>query len=435
MTVDIPFNPHETALDHWDVSGDRHAFLPFLQSFPDPESVAAGVTRFAQECPGELLGRKPVGGEPFLLKNPALLTDTHRGRLLHFPPGSTVFTLAASCIPWILERQLEEFFPGLPAMLEGILPGVEPLLPMLDILTSLHFEDVLTGVMGATTGVYHARFRTGAGSLHLVLKRTDMSLERVLARLLEDVLDLSAVQVLRTGSSYSIMAPVPGLSLRAMTGNPLTEPRRRGWSHAEMIRLARISGEESALAFYLGYYSRHSGNLVACDPSDLTESPMVRIDFGQSLLPSRNRWIEAIMPLWHLRRFFPGDGNDPYEDRELVANLFEGFRSVREKAEKRIGDVERILTEAVGLPIPEMEGELREPAIVRPDHVEKILNRLTSGRPAEDDFDAIYNRFYQDFWQVPGWMEYHAPRDRSIDLDPGDFDGLVSPRPWSRMQA
>ena len=123
--------------------------------------------------------------DTFLLRNLGLFRDLRDAPLLQFPPGSPVFRRAARTIPWVLEAQLQAFFPDLPAVLHRLEPEVPPDGPPLDAVADIGFEDVKTGVMGATTGVYHLSLAPAAGAGRLVLKKTDMRIERAVAEWLD----------------------------------------------------------------------------------------------------------------------------------------------------------------------------------------------------------------------------------------------------------
>jgi hypothetical protein len=405
----------------------------FLAAFDHPADVARGVAAFVRE------GTAPDAGRPldphglsrdaFLLHNFGLLRDIQEGSLLRFPDGSPVFRLAARTIPWIVAAQVEAIFPGLPTILGRIQPGVDPATPLLDLVEDLVFEDVKTGVMGATTGVYHLKLSGRGAARRYVLKRTDMAIERAVAEMLADVFGMDTVEVLWTSPGYSVMTPVAGVSLRDLSGNPLTEPRRHRWTPADVARVARALGEEAALAEHCWLYSRHSGNVLADRPEGLAESSFVRIDFGQALLPTREPYIEAVMPLWHLRRFFPGDGNDGYENPDIYRSVAAGYIHVAERARRATVRIREHLEQAVGLPLPEMAAESRNP-VVEAGHVAALLQALDRPPSPEEAFQRLYNRFYLDFWQVAGWQEYRPPRDRAFEWNGIEYEDLLTPRRW-----
>jgi len=227
----------EVIFRNWGRPYHRPTLERFLADFAQPEAVARGMVAFAREFADHPSG---TGASPsfladtFLLRNLSLLTDDADFPLLRFPPGDGIFPLAARTIPAILERHLQAAFPGLAEVLRGLRPDLAPDVPILALVEEIGFEDVLTGVMGANTGVYHLRLRGRAD--RLILKRTDMAVEQVIAALLEDVLDLPAVRIRWSGPLYSVMEPSPGASLRELSGNPLLEPRRKRWPTASRRR-------------------------------------------------------------------------------------------------------------------------------------------------------------------------------------------------------
>lgn len=405
----------------------------FLAGFADPVAVARGLVAFLREAEADgATGGPNISGalrDTFLLRNFGLFRDLREAPLLQFPPGSPVFRRAARTIPWILEAQVRAFFPDLPAVLHRFAPGVPPDGPPLVALADIGFEDVKTGVMGATTGVYHLSLDPAAGAGRFVLKKTDMRIERVVAGWLAEDFGLECVEVLWTGPDYSVMRPVEGLSLREISGNPLTEPRRCRWTPAEVARVARVLGEEAALAEHCRLYSRHSGNVLATRPGALAESGFVRIDFGQALLPTRDPYIEAIMPLWHLRRFFPDAGNAGYEDPSVYREVASGYAAVAGAARRAAGRIAARFEAALGAPLPEMAVEARDP-VLRSGHIQDLADHLRRCPPPAEAFDRLYNRFYLDLWQVPGWQEYRPPRDRTFEWGAADYHGLLTPRRW-----
>ena len=405
----------------------------FLAGFADPAAVARGLVAFLREteADGESGGLDVAGAlrDTFLLRNLGLFRDLRDAPLLQFPPGSPLFRRAARLIPWILEAQLQAFFPDLSAVLHRLMPEIPADCPPLDAATDIGFEDVKTGVMCATTGVYHLSLAAAAGAGRLVLKKTDMRIERAVAEWLTQDFGLACVEVLWTGPDYSVMRPVEGRSLRELSGNPLTEPRRRRWPPAEVARVARVLGEEAALAEHCRLFSRHSGNVLATRPGALAESGFVRIDFGQALLPTRDSYIEAVMPLWHLRRFFPGAGNGNYEDPAVYREVAVGYTAVAETARRLVGRIAARFEPALGAPLPEMAAETVEP-VLRAEHIRSLEEHLRRCPPPGEAFDRLYNRFYLDFWQVPGWQEYRPPRDRAFEWGAADYHGLLTPRRW-----
>ncbi len=405
----------------------------FLAGFPDPAAVARGLVAFLREAEADAddsgLDLSAALRDTFLLRNFGLFRDLREAPLLQFPPGSPVFRRAARTIPWILDAQVRAFFPDLPAVLHRLAPAVPPDGQPLDAIADLSFEDVKTGVMGATTGVYHLSLTPPAGAGRFVLKKTDMRIERAVAEWLAEDFGMQCVEVLWTGPEYSVMRPVEGQSLRELSGNPLTEPRRRLWPPAEVARVARVLGEEAALAELCRLFSRHSGNVLATRPGALAESGFVRIDFGQALLPTRDPYIEAVMPLWHLRRFFPDAGNRGYEDPRVYREISAGYTAVAETARSLAGRVATRFGAVLGAPLPEMEAETVAP-VLRPEHVHSLEEHLRGCPPADEAFDRLYNRFYLDFWQVPGWQEYRPPRDRAFEWGAADYHGLLAPRRW-----
>ena len=415
------------------VSCNAGALRRFANRIGQPERILEGMATFLEtvEQDGALDGLNPEQYARFRLLrgNLTLLTGLFDGPLLTFPESARIYEIAARTIPEVLHAQLAAFFPGLAACLSACRPGgaaVDTPGPGID---KIWFEDVKTGLLGATTGVYHLLGRDARGSFRLVLKRTDASMERVVAGLLEDVFGITCVRVLWAGPIFSVLELVAGASLREISGNPLSEPRRRKWSGGELATVARELGREAALCWKCRLWSRHSGNIVATRPERLPEADFVRIDFGQSLLPVRNPYTEAVMPLWHLRRFFPGEGNGPYEDEEVYRAIWAGWAEVCRTAARQAPRIARHLAEAVGLPVPEMTGELA-PAEVSPGHVAELVRKLRRPPPAEEEFDLLYNRFYLGFWQVYGWREYRPPSDSGREWAAGDLDGLLQPRPW-----
>jgi len=404
------------------------ALRDFASRFERPEEILAGAAAFleAVEQDGTLDRLTPEQFARFRLLrgNLSLLTCLGEGPLLTFPEAARVYDVAARTIPDVLAAQVAAYFPGLAGCLTACRPGATPA----DV-DKIWFEDVKTGMLRATTGVYHLRGRDAAGPFRLVLKRTDAALERIIAGMLEDVFGLQSVRVLWCGPVYSALALLEGASLREISGNPLSEPRRRCWDSRTLGGLARELGREAAVGWKCRLWSRHGGNIIATCPERLEHSEFVRIDFGQSLLPVRNPYTEAVMPLWHLRRFFPGEGNLAYETPEVYLPIWEGWAEVSRRAAAGIGQIARHLEAAVGLAVPEMEGEL-VPATVTRDHVEGLLRRLRQAPPAEVEFDQFYNSFYQGFWQVLGWSEYRPPAQLGRDWAGGDLDGLLQPRSW-----
>ena len=405
----------------------------FLSGFADPAAVARGLVAFLREAgsDGESGGLDAAGAlrDTFLLRNLGLFRNLGDAPLLQFPPGSPVFRRAARTIPWILEAQIQAFFPDLSGVLHRLEPAVPSGSPPLGAVAEIVFEDVKTGVMCATTGVYHLSLAPAAGAGRLVLKKTDMRIERAVAEWLAEDFGMECVDVLWTGPDYSVMRPVEGQSLRELSGNPLTEPRRRRWSPAEVARVARVLGEEAALAEHCRLFSRHSGNVLATRPGALAESGFVRIDFGQALLPTRDPYIEAVMPRWHLRRFFPDASNAGYEDPHVYREVAAGYTAVAGTARRCAGRIAACLESALGAPLPEMAAEVAEP-VLHSEHVRSLEEHLRGCPPPGEAFDRLYNRFYLDFWQVPGWQEYRPPRDRAFEWGAADFHGLLTPRRW-----
>ncbi len=424
----------ESVFRTWGHPWNREVLLRLVSRFPDPVATARGVVAFARE----MVAWAPTGvgdascflNDTFRTGRLDLLTDTAGAPLLHFAPTSRAFRLAAEFIPEILNEQIEALFPGVGPVVTRLM-SVDSSCSLLALVRSIGFEDVKTGVMGATTGVYHLQLADGR---QRVLKRTDMRLERLASHLLETIFSLPAVQIDWSGPAWSIMQPVTGASLRQLSGNPLTEPRRCLWNPSEVGRVARELGRESALAHYLHLFSRHSGNILVRDPDHLATAEYVRIDFGQSLLSSRMPRLEAIMPLWHLRRFFPGSGTRWYEMPEVVAEIAAGFLEVAAIAREAAPQILRVLDRAVGLPVPEMAGETGR-VIIDAVHVAEVGRILTEETLPTDTFNAIYNHFYQDGWQVPGWTEYGPPRERMFEEAYGHFDDLLTPRDWARLAA
>lgn len=409
----------------------------FLAGFPEPRPVAEGMVEFAREYvrlvrPGDSPDR--FLADTFLPGHLSLLTNIPGFPLLRFPPGSGIFPLAARTIPWILERQVLAAFPDLPAVLARHYPAMSAARSpagtgngFLHLIREIGYEDVLTGVMTANTGVYHLRLAVAPG--HLVLKRTDMGVEKLIAGLLETRLGLPAVRIVWTGPVFSVMNPVAGRSLRDLSGNPLTEPRRRCWSPAEIRPVARVLGEEAALAWYLHLDSRHSGNILAAAPEDLPRSGFVRIDFGQSLLDSRQPVLEAFMPLWHLRRFFSTGGNEGYEDPGICSEIGGGFCHLAERIRRNRKRIGVDLESAIGLELPEMVAETGTPAVAAAD-VERVRRAMGERQSPAEVFNRIYDQFYRNHWQVSGWQEYHAPRDRSFEWGGEDYSDLLPDRHW-----
>ncbi|HQP75412.1 MAG TPA: hypothetical protein PLU41_15400, partial [Acidobacteriota bacterium] len=277
----------------WGHPVDEAAAARFLAGYADPAAAAREMVAFAQAgAAGELgIPFDPAAflADTFLARNLPLLTDRAGAALLRFPPGSPVYAVAARTAPTLVAVQLEAAFPGLAEVLPRLCPTLSAPVNLAGAVADVAWEDVKTGVMGATTGAFHVRLGGAAAGQRLVLKQMDMAVERVLAAMVAEVFELPAVDILWTGSAWSAMRPVAGRSLRDISGNPLTEPRRRCWSPAAVARVAEELGRESALAWSCRLFGRHSGNLIATHPDDLAEGGYVRIDFGQSLLPSRNR--------------------------------------------------------------------------------------------------------------------------------------------------
>lgn len=383
------------------------------------------LRRLAQaEC------RCPVNPNHLLVQTPIfqsldLLCDPAAAWLLRFPAASGVSELAFELVPEFVAVQLDEYFPSFFKVMPAAgLPLAGP--AELKDLTAFHFEDVKTGAHGAHTGVYHLFFRTGR---RVILKRTDMTFERLAASLLEEVLGLPAVEIIWTSSAFSIMKPVEGLSLREISGNPLGEPRLKKWPEPDLLAVARVLGEEAALAYCLHLFSRHSGNLLARQPGGLASSAFVRIDFGQSLLAVRNPVLESFMPLWHLRRFFPAEGQGFYEHPPVFRAIGAGFAGVAETAwQKRAAIVER-LDAAAGLPLPEMAAETKETRI-QPADVRRVAGALAAGAAAGETFNWLYNQFYRTGWQIGGWEEYRPPRDRAFTVRNDELMDLLEDRCW-----
>ncbi len=197
------------------------------------------------------------------------------------------------------------------------------------------------------------------------------------------------------------MRPVAGRSLRDIRATP--SPSRGASAGAAVTRVAEELGREAALAWTCRLFGRHSGNLITTRPDDLAGGGYVEIDFGQSLLPSRNRYLEAVMPLWHLRRFFPADGTGGYEEPPVVAAV----AAVSPASPRRRGagapPSRGAWKRRWGCPA-EMDGEAPDPRVTL-DHVTAVAAELAAGRMAAA-FSELYNRFYQGFWQVGGWQEH-----------------------------
>jgi len=416
----------------WGHPVDEAAVARFLAGFTDPAAAAREMVAFAQAgAAGELgipFDPSAFLSDTFQTRHLPLLTDRAGAALLRFPPGSRVFAVAVRTAPTLVAVQLEAAFPGLAEALLRLCPSVSAPVNLAEAVADVAWEDVKTGVMGATTGAFHVRLGEAGGG-RLVLKQMDMAVERVLAAMVTDVFGLAAVEILWTGPAWSAMRPVAGRSLRDVSGNPLTEPRRKRWDPPALARVAEELGREAALAWMCRLFGRHSGNLIASHPDDLAGGGYVRIDFGQSLLPSRNRYLEAVMPLWHLRRFFPADGTGGYEEPAVYNAVARGFTGIADAARRARADVARHLEAAVGLPLPEMAGEAPDPRVT-PDHVTAVAAELATGPEPAVAFNELYNRFYQGFWQVHGWQEHLPPADHRHELSADEFHGLLPERNW-----
>jgi len=421
----------------WGHPVDEAAAARFLAGYADPAAAAREMVAFAQAgAAGELgIPFDPAAflADTFLARNLPLLTDRAGAALLRFPPGSPVYAVAARTAPTLVAVQLEAAFPGLAEVLPRLCPTLSAPVNLAGAVADVAWEDVKTGVMGATTGAFHVRLGGAAAGQRLVLKQMDMAVERVLAAMVAEVFELPAVDILWTGSAWSAMRPVAGRSLRDISGNPLTEPRRKLWGPAAVMRVAEELGRESALAWSCRLFGRHSGNLIATHPDDLAEGGYVRIDFGQSLLPSRNRYLEAVMPLWHLRRFFPAEGTGGYEEPPVCAAVARGFTGIAATARRARAAVARHLAAAVGLPLPEMDGEAPDPRVT-PAHVAAVVAELEAGPEPAAAFNELYSRFYQGFWQVHGWQEHLPPADHRQELSADEFHGLLPERTWIEEQ-
>jgi len=417
----------------WGHPVDEAAVARFLAGFADPAAAAREIVAFAQAGATGALGipfdPSAFLADTFLARNLPLLTDRAGGALLRFPAGSSVYAVAARVAPTLVATQLDAVFPGFADVLPRLCPALPAPVRLAEAVADVAWEDVKTGVMGATTGAFHVRLGAAAGGARLVLKRMDMAVERVLAAMVAEVFELSVVDILWTGPAWSAMRPVAGRSLRDISGNPLTEPRRKRWGPAAVTRVAEELGREAALAWTCRLFGRHSGNLITTRPDDLAGGGYVRIDFGQSLLPSRNRYLEAVMPLWHLRRFFPADGTGGYEEPPVVAAVARGFTGIAATARRERAAVARCLEAAVGLSLPEMDGEAPDPRVTL-DHVTAVAAELAAGPGSAAAFNELYNRFYQGFWQVGGWQEHLPPADHRHELSADEFHGLLPERDW-----
>lgn len=421
----------------WGHPVDEAAVARFLTGCADPAAVAREMVAFARAgAAGELgIPFDPAEflSDTFQARHLPLLTDRAGAALLRFPPGSPVFAVAVRTAPTLVAVQLEAAFPGLAEVLPRLCPSRSAPVNLAEAVADVTWEDVKTGVMGATTGAFHVRLAPAAGGGRLVLKQMDMAVERVLAAMVTGVFGLAAVEILWTGPAWSAMLPVAGRSLRDVSGNPLTEPRRKCWGPAALTRVAEELGREAALAWTCRLFGRHSGNLIATHPAELADSGYVRIDFGQSLLPSRNRYLEAVMPLWHLRRFFPAEGTGGYEEPSVYAAVARGFTGIAAAARRARAAVARHLAAAVGLPLPEMDGEAPDPRVTSA-HVATVVAELEAGPEPAAAFNELYTRFYQGFWQVHGWQEHLPPADHRQELSADEFHGLLPERTWIEEQ-
>ena len=421
----------------WGYPVDEAAVGRFLTGFADPAAVAREMVAFARAgAAGELgipFNSTEFLSDTFQARHLPLLTDLAGGALLRFPPGASVWAVAARVAPTLVAAQLNAVFPGLADVLPQLCPSLRAPVNLAETVADVAWEDVKTGVMGATTGAFHVRLGGAVAGQRLVLKQMDMAVERVLAAMVTGVFGLASVEILWTGPAWSAMRPVSGRSLRDISGNPLTELRRKCWHPAAVARVAEELGRESALAWTCRLFGRHSGNLIATNPADLADGGYVRIDFGQSLLPSRNRYLEAVMPLWHLRRFFPAEGTGGYEEPPVVAAVARGFTKITAAARRARAAVARHLRAAVGLPLPEMAGEAADPR-VEAAHVDAVVADLAAGPEPVAAFNELYNRFYQGFWQVHGWQEYRPPADHRQELSADEFHGLLPERDWIEAQ-